>query len=52
MTGWAGRSKGRQRVELDIGLGNSPIAFGAPAIELVETRAGFPLEVRQFGGGT
>jgi hypothetical protein len=51
VTGWGGRSKGRQRVELDVDLGNSPIAFGAPAIELVETRSGFPLEVRQFGGG-
>ena len=51
VTGWAGRSEATQTATLDVALGNAPIVFGAPAVERVETRAGFPLEVRQFGGG-
>ena len=51
VTGWAGRSTGPQRAVLDAALGNAPIAFGAPAVERLEERAGIPLEIRQFGGG-
>lgn len=51
VTGWSGESVGRQRATLDAAMGNGPIAFGVPAFRALDGRAGFAVEVYQYGAG-
>jgi hypothetical protein len=52
VTGWAGRTEGPQTVELDAGMGNAPIVFGAPAHAARLERDGLVVEIHQFGDGS
>lgn len=52
VTGWAGRSVGRQLVTLAPEMGNAPIAIGTPVTETREERDGFAVEVFQLGEGS
>ncbi|KAA3605514.1 MAG: hypothetical protein DWQ01_19545 [Planctomycetota bacterium] len=51
VTGWGGRSRKKQRVELAGDGGNGPIAIGRIAAQASGRRGDFKVEVFQFGQG-